>query len=210
MRIIYLQGTIHSTCNTNWYSDYGIGLAIKLESCNNYNKYNNIAELDGICSCCCRWQAVGMDLSKVRGVWRLQAPQRWLTYIRTCHTISHTIIAAEPAEPEEPAAPLAPAQTPRLRKRRIDVRRWFTRARIHDTVSATAPASATGAPAALTQAVQPAAGSATRAGSVEMISPSASQPPLHCAVADLNIALNEQWMWHGTSYQVRYVCASDA
>ena len=53
--------------------------------------------------------------------------------------------------------------------------------------------------------MQPAAGSTTKAGSVEMIPSSASQPPLHCPVADLATALNEQWMWHGTSYQVKYV-----
>ena len=79
------------------------------------------------------------------------------------------------------------------------------RVQIHDTVSASAPASATGAPAATTQAVQPAAGPTTRVGSVGMLSPSASQPTLHCAVADLATALNEQWMWHGTSYQVKFV-----
>lgn len=66
-------------------------------------------------------------------------------------------------------------------------------------------ASAAGASAALTQAVQPAAGSTTRAGSVEMVSTSESQPPLHFALADLATVLNEQWKWHGTSYQVRYV-----
>ncbi len=148
----------------------------------------NGADVSEACSYCCRGLAVSMDLSKVRGVWRLQAPQRWLTYISTCRTITAP-------------APLPPAQIYPLRKPWIDVRRWFARAQTHGTVSA----SAARTPAALTQAVQPTAGSTTRAGSVEMFPPSAAQPPLHCAVADLATVLNEQWMWHGTSYEVRYV-----
>lgn len=92
------------------------------------------------CSYCCRGQAVGMPLSEIRGEWRLQAPQRWRTYIRTCRTITAPV-------------PLTPTPISWLVKPLIDMRRWFTQMQTHG----------------------------------------------------LAIALDEQWMRHGTSYQVRYV-----
>ena len=148
--------------------------------------------------CCsfCRGQAMGIELNKVRGVWRLQAPMHWQTYIRTCRKIAPALLPPHP-----PARPW---------KLLDSVRRWLTRSPALSSASATAPVivvarqvPASAAPAH--QATQSAARATARAGSIEMVLPAASQLSVHRAAADLAMALNEQWMWHGTSCQVRCV-----
>ncbi len=144
---------------------------------------------------CCRDQATDIELSKVRGVWRLQAPQRWRKYIQTCRAMAPAL------------SPLHPLLRPW--KLLINVRSWLT-TRNQGLVSsiATAPATVAGASASAApahQATQSAEGATARAGSIEMVSPPALQLPAHRAAADLAVALNEQWMWHGTSCQVNFM-----
>ncbi len=158
---------------------------------------NSGADLNKFCSLCYRSLSDGMHLSKVRGVWRLQAPQCWQTYIRTCSAIAPTPVTPLPPPPARPRKPV------------LNIRSSLKRNHGAASASATASAPAARAPASATpiQIVRPAVGATTLTSSVEMVSLPASQLPAHYAAADLAIALNEQWMWHGTSYPVRYIHA---